>query len=59
MVPGTLAGSSGTSVLAGVAAGEGAVTPAITVAANGTATFGSGTVHWVKGTLEILNFVPK
>ena len=59
MAAGTVAGSPSTAVLAGVQAGEGAITPAITVAADGTATFGTGTVHWVKGALQILDFVPK
>ena len=59
MVAGTIAGSPSTAVLAGVQAGEGAITPAIAVAADGAATFGSGTVQWVKGALQIIDFVPK
>ena len=60
LVPGTLAGSPGTIVLAGVQAGVGSVTPVVTIASNGVATYGSAVVQSFTRTAVIVkDFLPK
>jgi RHS repeat-associated protein len=59
LVVGTLAGDPGAVVLSGKMFTNGGFTKAIVIAADGTATFGSGVANYVDGVLEISEFLPQ
>jgi hypothetical protein len=59
LIQGAVAGDPSSVALAGVQLASGGLTPVILVAADGTATYGSGVANFVNGVLEISDFVPK